>query len=166
MFFTQTSLNGVWGDKQQFAAFQIGHLNIVGVEDIFSHTITEVWTSTSADYDFNDVMVGFRRVNVPEPSSLLLMGLGLAAARREGAPPLPRLNRRVAQMPPEGVLPLRHRDPGRPQLRVRQRAVLRALRPHRHVRHPHRAQARPTGPSSRAISCASSSQVVWPLFTQ
>jgi PEP-CTERM motif len=79
-FFTQTSRNGAWGNKQQFAAFQIGDLNIVGVEDIFSHTITQRWTSTSADYDFNDVMLGFRKVNVPEPSSLLLMGLGLAAA--------------------------------------------------------------------------------------
>ena len=80
MFFTQTSLNGVWGDNQQFAAFQIGQLNIVGIEDIFSHTITTSWTSTSADYDFNDVMLGFRRASVPEPSSLLLVGLGLAAA--------------------------------------------------------------------------------------
>jgi hypothetical protein len=53
---------------------------MVGVEDIFSNRITQSWTSTSADYDFNDVMVGFRRASVPEPSSLLLMGLGLAAA--------------------------------------------------------------------------------------
>jgi PEP-CTERM motif len=80
MFFTQTSLNGLSGNRQQFAAFQIGDFNVVGVEDIFSQRITQAWTSTSADYDFNDVMLGFRRVNVPEPSSLLLMGLGLAAA--------------------------------------------------------------------------------------
>ena len=78
MFFTQTSLNGAWGDKQQFAAFQVGDTNIVGIEDIFSKQITQSWTRTSADYDFNDVMLGFRRVSVPEPSSLLLMGMGIA----------------------------------------------------------------------------------------
>jgi hypothetical protein len=79
MFFTQTSLNA-FGDKQQFAAFQIGDLNVVGIEDIFSHEVSGTWSPTASDYDYNDVMVGFRRVNVPEPSSLLLMGLGLAAA--------------------------------------------------------------------------------------
>jgi hypothetical protein len=79
MFFTQTSLNGLWGNKQQFAAFQIGDMNVVGVEDIFSQRVTQGWASNSSDYDFNDVMVGFKRVNVPEPSTLLLMGLGLAA---------------------------------------------------------------------------------------
>lgn len=78
MFFTQTMLNP-WGDKQQFAAFQVGDLTVVGVEDIFSHRVTQAWTATSGDYDFNDVMIGFKRVNVPEPSSLMLMGLGLAA---------------------------------------------------------------------------------------
>jgi hypothetical protein len=79
MFFTQTSLNP-FGDKQQFAAFQVGDTNFVGIEDIFSHEITAAWTPSSSDYDYNDVMVSFRRVNVPEPSSLMLMGLGLAAA--------------------------------------------------------------------------------------
>jgi hypothetical protein len=79
MFFTQTSLNA-FGNKQQFAAFQVGETNFVGIEDIFSLEVSPVWTPTSSDYDYNDVMVSFRRVNVPEPSSLLLMGLGLAAA--------------------------------------------------------------------------------------
>jgi hypothetical protein len=79
MFFTQTALNTV-GNKQQFAAFQIGELNVVGIEDIYSAYTSASWTPTTSDYDYNDVMVGFRRVNVPEPSSLLLMGLGLAAA--------------------------------------------------------------------------------------
>jgi hypothetical protein len=79
MFFTQTSLNA-FGNKQQFAAFQIGDMNVVGIEDIFSQEVSGSWTPTASDYDYNDVMVGFQRVNVPEPSSLLLMGLGLAAA--------------------------------------------------------------------------------------
>jgi hypothetical protein len=79
MFFTQTSLNA-FGNKQQFAAFQVGDTNFVGIEDIFSTQVTQSWSATSSDYDYNDVMLSFRRVNVPEPSSLLLMGLGLAAA--------------------------------------------------------------------------------------
>jgi hypothetical protein len=78
-FFTQSSLNGAWGPRQQFAAFQVGNMNFVGVEDISSATTSGSWTATSSDYDFNDVMIGFQRVNVPEPSSLLLMGMGLAA---------------------------------------------------------------------------------------
>jgi hypothetical protein len=82
MFFTQTALNGASGNKQQFAAFQIGNLNFVGIEDIYSQVITQAWTSSSADYDFNDVMIGFQRVSAPEPSSLLLMGMGVAAAAR------------------------------------------------------------------------------------
>lgn len=72
-FFTQSALNP-GGVKQQFAAFQLGDLNVVGVEDIY----TEI--PGMSDYDYNDVMIGFQRVNVPEPSSLLLLGLGLAAA--------------------------------------------------------------------------------------
>jgi hypothetical protein len=79
MFFTQTALNA-FGNKQQFAAFQIGDVNYVGIEDIFSQEVSGSWTPTSSDYDYNDVMVSFRRASVPEPSSLLLMGLGLAAA--------------------------------------------------------------------------------------
>jgi hypothetical protein len=79
MFFTQSSLNGVWGPRQQFAAFQVGNMNFVGVEDISSPLTTPIWTANSSDYDFNDVVVGFQKVNVPEPSSLLLMGMGLAA---------------------------------------------------------------------------------------
>jgi hypothetical protein len=76
-FYTQSALNGSSGDRQQFAAFEIGNSNFIGIEDIFSHNVSRSWTPTSSDYDFNDVMVSFQRV--PEPSSLLLMGLGLAA---------------------------------------------------------------------------------------
>ena len=31
-----------------------------------------------ADYDYNDVMFGFRAASVPEPGTLLLVGMGLA----------------------------------------------------------------------------------------
>jgi hypothetical protein len=79
-FFTQTSLNGM-GNKQQFAAFQIGDQNFLGIEDIFSNTISRTWQHGTADYDYNDVMIGFtRRASVPEPGTLLFMGLGLAGA--------------------------------------------------------------------------------------
>ena len=46
--------------------------------------MTPSWTSTSADYDYNDVMFGFRAASVPEPGTLLLFGMGLAglAAQR------------------------------------------------------------------------------------
>lgn len=80
MFFTQTSLN-LNGDKQQFAAFQIGDVNFLGVEDIFSNVITQRWANGTADYDYNDVMIGFTRSQaVPEPGTLLLMGLGIVGA--------------------------------------------------------------------------------------
>jgi len=79
MFFTQTGLNTV-GNRQQFAAFQIGDFNVVGIEDIYSNITSSVWTATSSDYDFNDVMIGFRATSapVPEPGSLMLMGMGIA----------------------------------------------------------------------------------------
>lgn len=71
-FFTQTALNGVSGDNQQFAAFQRGNMNYVGVEDLFSHS------RSGSDYDYNDAVVSFSRASVPEPSTMLLMGMGLA----------------------------------------------------------------------------------------
>ena len=79
IFYTQSALNTV-GNKQQFASFQLNDYTIVGVEDIFSNTLTQAWTPTGGDYDYNDVMFGYRQASVPEPGTLLLMGLGLAGA--------------------------------------------------------------------------------------
>ncbi len=79
VFYTQSQFN-TQGNKQQFAAFQRGKYTLLGVEDIFSNVLTPSWTSTSADYDYNDVMFGFRSASVPEPGTLLLVGMGLAGA--------------------------------------------------------------------------------------
>ena len=40
--------------------------------------LTPTWQPGSADYDYNDVMFGFRAASVPEPGTLLLVGMGLA----------------------------------------------------------------------------------------
>jgi hypothetical protein len=77
VFYTQSIFN-TEGHKQQFAAFQHGDYTILGVEDIFSNTLTQHWQPGTADYDYNDVMFGFRAASVPEPSTLLLLGMGLA----------------------------------------------------------------------------------------
>jgi hypothetical protein len=79
VFYTQSMHNTV-GNRQQFASFQQGDYTVVGVEDIFSNTLTQAWTPTGGDYDFNDVMFGYRQSSVPEPGTLLLMGLGVAGA--------------------------------------------------------------------------------------
>jgi hypothetical protein len=84
VFYTQSRFN-TEGHKQQFAAFQQGDYTILGVEDIFSNTLTPTWQRGTADYDYNDVMFGFRAASVPEPGTLFLVGMGLvgiAAQRR------------------------------------------------------------------------------------
>jgi len=76
VFYTQSMFNSE-GTKQQFAAFQHNDYTILGVEDIFSNTLTRQWQLGTADYDYNDVMFGFR-TTVPEPSTLILLGMGVA----------------------------------------------------------------------------------------
>ena len=77
VFYTQSQFN-TQGNKQQFAAFQRGNYTLLGVEDIFSNVLTPTWQPGTADYDYNDVMFGFRAAQVPEPGTLLLVGMGLA----------------------------------------------------------------------------------------
>jgi len=78
VFYTQSMFNAQGASKQQFAAFQQGDYTILGVEDIFSNTLAPTWRPDAADYDYNDVMFGFRAASVPEPGTLLLVGMGLA----------------------------------------------------------------------------------------
>jgi PEP-CTERM motif/Domain of unknown function (DUF4114) len=78
VFYTQSAFNAQGANKQQFAAFQQGDYTILGVEDIFSNVITPSWQRGTADYDYNDVMFGYRASSVPEPATLLLVGMGLA----------------------------------------------------------------------------------------
>jgi hypothetical protein len=80
VFYTQSAFNAQGANKQQFATFQQGEYTILGVEDIFSNVLTTTWQPGTADYDYNDVMFGFRAASVPEPGTLLLLGMGLAGA--------------------------------------------------------------------------------------
>ena len=79
MYFTQSAFNSE-GSRQQFAAFQLNDYTILGVEDIFSNTISGIPRVGTSDYDYNDVIFGYRSAthSVPEPGTLLLLGMGLA----------------------------------------------------------------------------------------
>ena len=48
MFFTESRFDSD-GNKQQFAAFQLGEFTIMGVEDIFSNVLTPTWQAGAAD---------------------------------------------------------------------------------------------------------------------
>jgi hypothetical protein len=78
VFYTQSMFNTLGATNQQFAAFQDGDNTIMGVEDIFANRVTRQWEPNASDYDYNDVMFGFRSASVPEPTTLLLLGMGLA----------------------------------------------------------------------------------------
>ena len=79
IFYTQSAFN-TQGNKQQFAAFQLHDYTILGVEDIFSNTISGIPRVGTSDYDYNDVIFGYRSAthSVPEPGTLLLLGMGIA----------------------------------------------------------------------------------------
>jgi hypothetical protein len=77
IFYTQSAHNTLGATNQQFAAFQRGDYTIMGVEDIFSNTLTRSWQPGTADYDYNDVMFGYRAAAVPEPGTLLLLSMGV-----------------------------------------------------------------------------------------
>jgi hypothetical protein len=78
VFYTQSQYNTLGATNQQFAALQLRDYTILGVEDIFSNTRTPTWQRGTADYDYNDVVFGYRAASVPEPGTLLLLGMGLA----------------------------------------------------------------------------------------
>jgi hypothetical protein len=80
IFYTQSRFNGQGATNQQFAAFQHGDYTILGVEDIFSNRLSPLPIAGTSDYDYNDVMFGFRKAQVPEPTSLVLMGMGIVGA--------------------------------------------------------------------------------------
>lgn len=81
MFFTQSQFNARGENGQQFAAFQRDDYTIIGTEDIFSNvTARNGWQPGSSDYDYNDVMFGFKKASVPEPGTLMLLGMGAVGA--------------------------------------------------------------------------------------
>lgn len=84
LFFTQTAFNTA-GSKPQIAAFQLNGHTILGVEEVFSNVVSQSPAPGSSDYDYNDVLVGFRAGTFPvpapvsEPRTFLLVVTGLSA---------------------------------------------------------------------------------------
>ena len=160
--------NTLGATKQQFAAFQQGDYTILGVEDIFSNTLTPSWQPGTADYDYNDVMFGFRAAAVPEPGTLLLLGMGLAGVavqrrRKTGQPSRPAATDNAGGH--RATPASRPRPPAASRSTTRSTAGA-SLSGARWRTRTGSSRAVAVRPVSRASSSASSSQLVTPLLTQ
>jgi hypothetical protein len=72
--------NGSGDATTHFALFQVAPANdyMVGVEDMFRGSTKGPGGLPAADYDYNDLVFRVQTAPVPEPASMVLMGIGLA----------------------------------------------------------------------------------------